>query len=225
VLTNLSYANSRGLTISLLQRRAPGSIFSASLDYTFSVSEGNRTEPAADFFFSEKSGKSVETFLVPLDFDRTHTLNATMNLGETDNYTVSTIWRLRTGSPYTASIPASLSLSQTQFVQNSSTKPFQWSMDLKAEKYFKVNNLNFSAFLLVDNVFDIQNETDVWTNSGRALYSADQVANPNQFAQISTRIQRGDAGLIPMSAIDNYFVNPNNVSRPRLVRVGVSLYF
>jgi outer membrane receptor protein involved in Fe transport len=225
VLTNLSYANSRGVTISLLQRQAPGSIFSASLDYTFSVSEGNRTEPAADFFFSDKSGKSTETFLVPLDFDRAHTLNATVNLSEADNFTVSTICRLRTGSPYTPSIPASLSLQQTQFVQNSSTKPFQWSIDLKAEKYFKLNNLNCSVFLLVDNLFDVQNETDVWTNSGRALYSADQVANPHQFDQITTRILRGDAGLIPISAIDNYFVNPNNVSRPRLVRLGVSLYF
>ncbi len=225
VLTNLSYANSRGLTISLLQRRAPGSIFSASLDYTFAVSEGNRTEPAADFFYSEKSGKSTETFLVPLDFDRTHTLNTTLNLGETDNYSVSTIVRLLAGSPYTASIPASLSLQQTQFVQNSSNKPFQWSVDLKAEKYFKLNALNFSVFLLVDNLFDIQNETNVWTNSGRALYSADQVANPHQFDQITSRIQRGDAGLIPMSAIDNYFTSPTNVNRPRLVRLGVSLYF
>jgi outer membrane receptor protein involved in Fe transport len=225
VWTNLSYANSRGITLSLLQRRAPGSIFSGSLDYTFAVSEGNRTEPVDDFFFSEKSGKSAETFLVPLNFDRTHTLNATLSIGQTDDYTVSTIWRARTGSPYTASIPASLSLQQTQFVQNSSTKPFQWTLDLKAEKYFKVNEFNCSVFLLVDNLLDTQNETDVYSNSGRALYSADEVANPHQFDQITTQIKRGDAGLIPMSAIDNYFQNPTNVSRPRLVRLGVSLYF
>ncbi|MGE5315918.1 MAG: TonB-dependent receptor [Acidobacteriota bacterium] len=225
VLTNLAYANSRGLTVSLFQRRAPGSLFSASLDYTFAVSEGNRTQPVEDFFFSEKSGKSAETFLVPLDFDRSHTLNATLNLSDPDNYTVSTIWRMRTGSPYTASIPASLSLQQTQFVQNSSTKPFQWSIDLKAEKYFAFGDLHCSVFLLVDNLLDTQNETDVWTNSGRALYSADQVANPQQFSQIRSRIVRGDAGLIPLSTIDNYFVDPTNVSRPRLVRLGVSLYF
>ncbi|MCX6137007.1 MAG: TonB-dependent receptor, partial [Ignavibacteriales bacterium] len=58
VLTNLDYANSRGITVSLYQRRAPGSLFSAAVDYTFAVAEGNRTAPREDFFFSEKSGKS-----------------------------------------------------------------------------------------------------------------------------------------------------------------------
>jgi len=223
VLTNLDYANSRGLTISLYQRRAPGSLFSAALDYTFAVAEGNRTEPREDFFFSEKSGKTAETFLVPLSFDRTHTLNLTLSLSDPDNFSISNIWRLRSGSPYTPSIPASLTTQLSQFVQNSATKPFQWSSDLKIEKFFSVGELRYSLFLLIDNLFDTQNEIDVWSNSGRALYNADQVANPHQFDEIRKRINRGDAGLIPISAIDNYFADPTNVSSPRLVRFGISV--
>ncbi len=225
VLTNLDYANSRGLTVSLYQRRMPGSIFSSSIDYTFSVAEGNRTEPRADFFFSEKSGKSAETFLVPQSFDRTHILNTSMNFSETDNYSASIITRLQSGSPYTASIPASLATQLSQFIQNSSTKPMQWSVDLKIEKYFLMDGLKYSLLVQVDNLFDTRSEVDVYSNSGKALYNANQVANPKEFQEVRNRITRGDIGLIPLSAVDNYYMNPQNVSRPRLVRFGVSVLF
>ncbi len=225
VLTNLDYSNARGLTVSLFQRRAPGSLFSSSIDYTFSVAEGNRTEPRDDFFYSEKSGKSAETFLVPLSFDRTHTLSSSFNLSEPNDYSVSTIIRMQSGSPYTASIPASLATQSSNFIQNSSSKPFQWSVDLKMEKYFSFGGLRYSVFLNIDNLFDIENETDVYSNSGKALYNANIVANPSEFNQLRTRINRGDVGLIPISAVDGYYNNPQNVSRPRLTRLGVSVLF
>jgi outer membrane receptor protein involved in Fe transport len=225
VLTNLDYANSRGITVSLYQRRSPGSIFSSSIDYTFAIAEGNRTEPVQDFFFSEASGKGAETFLVPLSFDRSHVLISTLNFSETDNYSVSTIIRLQTGTPYTPTIPASLSTQLSQFIQNSATKPFQWSVDLKAEKYFMLGGLRYSLFVQVENLFDTRNEIDVYSNSGKALYSANLVANPSQFQEIRNRIKNGDPGLIPMSAVDDYYVNPLNVSRPRLVRFGFSVLF
>jgi outer membrane receptor protein involved in Fe transport len=225
VLTNLDYANSRGVTVSLLQRRAPGSMFSSSIDYTFAVAEGNRTQPTEDFFFSEKSGKSTETFLVPLSFDRTHTLNLNLALSKSDDFSISTVIKLWTGTPYTPSIPASLSLQQSQYIQNSAYKPMQWSTDIKAEKYFNLGTMRFSLLLQVDNLFDKENEISVYSNSGRALYSADQVANPYQFIQTRSRIVRGDPGMIPLSAVDNFYQDPTNISRPRLVRLGLSLYF
>ena len=225
VLTNLAYANSRGITVSLLQRRSPGGLFSAAIDYTFAVAEGNRTEPLEDFFYSEKSGKSTETFLVPLGFDRTHTLNATIGLNQSDNWSLSTIGRVRKGSPYTPSVPASLSLQQTQFIQNSASKPWQWSVDMRADKIFTISDLRFSIFLQVDNLFDTENEIDVYSNSGRALYNANAVANPTEFSETRNRIIRGDPGMIPLQAISDYYVDPQNVGRPRLVRVGLSLFF
>ena len=224
-LTNLDYANTRGLTFSLLKRRSADNPITTTLDYTFQIAEGNRTEPREDFFFSEKSGKSSETFLVPLSFDRTHTLNTTFAYNVSNDYTISTIVRMNSGSPYTPTIPASLSLQQTYFIQNSALKPFQWSVGLKVEKYFKYYEYNCSLLLQIDNLFDIENEIDVYSNSGKALYNANQIANPNEFAQTRNRIVRGDAGLIPLSAIDNYYKDPQNVSRPRLVRLGFSFNF
>ncbi len=225
VLTNLDYSNARGITVSLFQRRAPGTLLSSSVDYTFSVAEGNRTEPEDDFFYSEKEGKAAETFLVPLSFDRSHTLTTTISLSEPDDFNIGSTIRLQTGTPYTASIPTNITSQQAIFVQNSSTKPFQWSIDLKAEKYFILGDLRYSLFLLIDNLFDTENETSVYANSGKALYNADQVANPTQFSEMNKRLNRGDVGLIPMSAVTNYYVDPTNVNRPRLVRLGFSVLF
>jgi len=225
VLTNLSYSNVRGLTISLFQRRAPGSLFSSAIDYTFSIAEGNRTEPVEDFFYSEASGKAAETFLVPLDYDRRHVLNTTLSLSDPDNFNASTIIRLQSGTPYTPSIPANLSTQLSNFIQNSAVKPFNWSVDFKVEKYFVMDGLKYSIFVQVDNLFDTRNESSVYSNSGKALYNANTVANPSEFQLIRNRLNRGDVGLIPASAVDNYYVNPLNVSAPRLVRFGISMLF
>ena len=75
ILTNLAYSNVRGITLSFLKRRSADGLFSATLDYTFQVAEGNRTEPQEDLFFSEASGKQTETYLVSLSFDRPHLIN------------------------------------------------------------------------------------------------------------------------------------------------------
>ncbi|MBP6672499.1 MAG: hypothetical protein KA247_05090, partial [Bacteroidetes bacterium] len=101
----------------------------------------------------------------------------------------------------------------------------QWSVDLKIEKYFLMDGMRYSLFAQVDNLFDTRSEIDVYSNSGKALYNANQVANPKEFQEIRRRITRGDVGLIPLSAVDNYYVNPQNVSRPRLVRFGFSFLF
>jgi hypothetical protein len=147
-----------------------------------------------------------------------------VTLGEPDNWSVSGVFRFQTGAPYTPTMPASLTLQQTYFVQNSSNKPYQWNANLKGEKIISLSDLKFTLFIQIDNLFDTENAVDVYSNSGSALYNANQVANPAEFLGTTQRIDRGDPGLIPREAIDKYYVNPANVSRPRLVRLGMSLY-
>lgn len=223
LLTNLSYANTRGFSVSLLKRRGFDDLLSASIDYTFQIAEVNRTEPSDDLFFNEEKGKLTETYLVPLGFDRSHTLTTTVSLGESSNWMVSLIGYLRTGTPYTPSFPASVV--PISFIQNSDRQPIQSNVDLKIEKYFKLGFIDFSLFVLVDNLFDTENELSVYANSGRALYNIEQTTNPYQFADLKTRINRGDVGLIPLKAIDTYYANPGNISRPRLVRFGISVNY
>ena len=223
ILTNLSYANTRGVSISLLKRRSPSDILSATIDYTYQVADGNRTEPTDEIFFNEQQGRLSETYLVPFSFDRSHTVTSTITLSEPDDWAISMIGYFRTGTPYTPSFPSSVV--PITFTQNSDRRVIQWNMDLKMEKFFKFAGLDYSVFVQVDNLFDVKNENTVWANSGRALYNIEQTVNPFQFSDIQKRIARGDVGLPSMSAIDNYYARPGNISQPRLVRLGASILF
>ncbi len=224
VLTNLAYANTRGITLSFFKRRSPGSIFQASLDYTFSIAEGNRTEPSDQIFFSQASGQQTETFLVPLSFDRTHVINATVALIPNDNWNIGIIANYQTGTPYTPLLPSQLS--GVNYIQNSANKPSQWNVDLKIERYFKIGPLTTSLFLQINNLFDTQNELYVYQSSGRALSNVEQTVDAANFQALKERIARGDAGMFGESVIDNYYSDrPGNVSLPREVRLGFSILF
>lgn len=224
LLTNLAYANTRGVSISLLKRRANvDDLLQLSLDYTFMVAEQNRTLPTDEVFFSEQKGRLSETYLVPMDFDRSHTLTSTVSVGRPSDWLVSAIGYFRTGTPYTPSFPSNIV--PITFVQNTDRQPVQWNVDLKIEKFFRLGVIDFSVFIFIDNLFDTQNELSVYANSGQALYNIEQTTNPTYFDNLRTRINRGDPGMIPISAIDNYYANPSNVSGPRLCRLGASLIF
>ncbi len=223
LLTNLSYANTRGVSFSLVKRRAPGELLSATLDYTFQISDGNRTEPSEELFFNEQKGRLSETYLVAQGFDRSHTLTTTVMLTEPSDWVVSMIGWLRTGTPYTPAFPSSVV--PIEFEQNSDRQPFQWNVDLKAEMFFTFGGMRFSFFVQVDNLFDTENELSVYASTGRALYSIEEVTEPTRFLDLQKRYVRGDTGLVPQEAIDNYYANPATLSSPRLVRTGFSILF
>ncbi|HEX2960688.1 MAG TPA: TonB-dependent receptor [Ignavibacteriales bacterium] len=222
ILTNLAYSNVKGITLSFLKRRSPDSYFSATLDYTFQIAEGNRTYPTEDLFFSEASGKQSETFLVPLSFDRPHLINGTITFSDPESWSVGIIYNIQTGTPYTPALPPSLS--PITYTQSSAQKPMNWNVDFKAEKFFKLGSISYSIFLQVENLFDTENERYVYASSGRALSNVEQTLNAIQFNEIRRRIA-SDAGMIPMSEIDNYYRRSENLSSPREVRLGFSLLF
>ena len=224
VLSNLAYSNVRGITLSFLKRRSPGSMFSASLDYTFSIADGNRTEPAEDLFYSEQSGKTTETYLVPMDFDRSHVINATVSLTDPNNWNLGIVANVQTGSPYTPSLPTSLST--VIFEQNSGNQQLQWNVDLKFEKYFKFGPLDYSVFVQVENLFDTQNERTVYASTGRAFTAVEQQTDASSFTNLINRINRGDKGMISMAQVNNYYSwRPQYVNKPREIRLGFSILF
>ncbi len=225
VLTNLAYSNVRGITLSFYKRRSPGSLLDARLDYTFQVAEGNRTYPSDELFFSEVSGKQSETYLVPIGFDRQHVINASIGLTQPGDWTAGIIANVQTGTPYTPILPSTIPNIIT-YQQNSDRQPMQWNVDFKFEKFFKVNNIRYSVFVQVDNLFDTQNELYVYASSGRALQAVEETANSFQFQDIRRRIENGDPGLFDIKEIDGFYSNrPERVNRPREVRIGFTVLF
>jgi len=224
VLTNLAYSNVRGVSFRLERRRSKEDLFYGTLDYTFQIAEGNRTEPEDELFFSEASGKQTETYLVPLDFDRSHVLNITFGLYQTNNWTFGLIYNLTSGAPYTPAY--SPSVVPITFEQSSDNKRIQHNLDFKFEKFFTLGDFDWSVFLWVSNVLDIQNELTVYASTGRSLSTGEETSNPTQFNSVGRRIARGDPGLMDSSELANYYSGrPENVSRPRELRLGFSLIF
>jgi len=224
ILTNLAYSNVRGVTLSFLKRRSVEGMFAATLDYTFQIAEGNRTEPEVDLFFSEAAGKQTETFLVPLSFDRSHLINGTVSLTEPNSWTLGVIYNIQAGTPYTVTLPPSLST--ITYEQNSANKSMQWEVDLKFEKFFSFGSLMCSVFLNINNVFDTQNDRSVYASSGKALSNVEQELNSHQFDDLRSRIARGDQGMIDAGYLDQYYSQrPERVNRPREVRLGFSIIF
>ncbi|MBU2491011.1 MAG: TonB-dependent receptor [Bacteroidetes bacterium] len=211
---NKDYGNIKGITFSLTKRRSPGDMLGASLDYTFQVAEGNDTD-ADDFFIDLSSGRQTEKVPVPLAWDQSHTLNATVSFGSPSDWNVTLVGRLGSGLPYTPEI----STRQIFLTANSGRKPSQSTVDLLAEKSFEFNNIEITLFVKVFNLFDTLNERLVYDNTGRATYSLDQIKGPAK--QVDEY-----AALIPGAhSSQEYFNRPNYYQAPREVRFGMSLEF
>jgi outer membrane receptor protein involved in Fe transport len=211
---NKDYSNVKGLTFSLTKRRGPGDLLSATLDYTFQVSEGNETDANA-FFVDLSSGRQSEKVPVYLDWDQSHTLNATVSVGEPNDWNVTLVGRIATGLPYTPQI-----LTQTVYlVTNSARKPAQARVDLMADKTFVMGPLRLTAFLKVYNLFDSLIERYVYDDTGRATYTL--VAG-----QGTAEATNAIAARVPgVHSATEWFVRPDYYAPPREVRVGVDVEF
>ncbi len=219
VFTNISYANVRGFTFAVIKRPAPGDLFSATLDYTFQIGEGAFTNPL-DLAVDTRTDRRTEQELVPLDFDRTHTLNATVTLSKPCNWTLSTIGSLQTGTPYTPAVPSSVQA--IEFETNSDRRPVLTNIDMKLEKFFKVAGLDFSLFVQAENVLDTRRERLVHTNTGRSLNNLNESIRPTLFNNLRNTIQNNPQDFFPIEFIDNFYQREDFLAPPREVRWGMT---
>ncbi len=204
-LVNRDYGSVKGLTLSLEKRFSDG--IGANVDYTFQVAKGNASDPN-DAFNKVQSNPPIEINkqLVPLDWDRTHSLNFTVSAGVPGDYIGSFIGRLGSGLPYTPSIQ-----NQRTGLENSDIRPSYFNVDLYITKYFSFGNTNVSVFAKVFNLFDTKNESEVFGDTGRAGYTLEL-----------TRNQEAPRGV---NTIEEYYTRPDYYSAPRQIILGISLSF
>ena len=96
---NSDFGFSKGFIISFEKRFSGGS--GNSIDYTYSVTKGNASNPADARRCYLSSGALPETFIAPLNWDQTHTLNFSVAITEPRDYGFSLIGNFYTGQPYT----------------------------------------------------------------------------------------------------------------------------
>lgn len=200
---NRDYGNVRGITIAF-DKRSTGYL-SASIDYTYQVAEGNASDPDATFWDNQSiPPRESEKQVVPLDWDQTHTLNLSVTLSKSSSWGLSIIGRYGSGLPYTPAYQY-----QRTGIENSERKPPQYNVDLKTYKTFTLWKVKYSLYLKIYNLFDVMNEEDVYSDTGRAGYT----------------LTRSSGIVTGPLTYDDYYKRPDFYSTPRLVKVGVSVGF
>ncbi|MBI9070408.1 MAG: TonB-dependent receptor [Melioribacteraceae bacterium] len=202
-LINKDYGSVRGMTFSLEKRFADG--FGATLDYTYQVAKGNASDPN-DAFNKASAEPPIEinSQLVPLNWDRTHSLNFTLTAGNPGDFIVSLIGRLGSGLPYTPSLQG-----LRTGLENSSNKPVFYNADFYITKYLEIGNHSISLFAKIYNLFDTENELEVFNDTGRAGYTLDL-----------TRNQSAPRGV---NTLQEYYTRPDFYSAPRQIILGASI--
>ena len=201
---NKDHANSKGITMALSKRSTNN--FSGNLDYTYSISEGNASDPTAAFY-DEQSDIEPEKMLVPLDWDQRHTINGTATYHPTKTSGVSLVFNYGSGFPYTTTN----SDGQRTSFENNGRKPATYNVDMKG--YFNISLLKsfqLSAHVSVYNLFDIRNELTVYGDTGRSSYSL----TPTYTPQLSGPM---------LNTLDEYLMVPSYYSAPRQIKIGLSL--
>jgi len=200
---NKDHANSQGITIALSKRSLQN--FSGNLDYTYSVSEGNASDPTAAFY-DEQSNVEPEKMLVPLDWDQRHTINATMTYHPTAMSGISLVFNYGSGFPYTTEFVGV----RTAF-ENNALKPASSNLDLKSYyNFIFMRKRQISVHINIYNFFDVRNEETVYNDTGRSTYSL----LPTYTAQYS-----GPA----LNTLEEYLVRPHYYSAPRQIKIGLSV--
>lgn len=168
VYVNRDYGRVRGFNLSLVKRFS--SYFSATLDYTFQVAEGNESNPS-ETRRNYRLGQENLKKIVPLDWDQTHALRINAMVAKPDNWMISMIGRIESGYPYT---PQGANEIVKIAEENSANKIPIIKFDLNLRKTFKIetesSTYRFSIFAKIYNLFDRLNENYVWDATGRATY-------------------------------------------------------
>ena len=183
--------------------------WSATLDYTLQSAKGDASDPNALRNYLV-SGIQPEVQLVPLNWDQQHTINATFNYASDAEWGFSLIGSYGSGFPYSPSSSQNLS----DLLINTGLKPSTINVDMRAYKDFVLNKLKINLFLRVYNLFDTENQLNVYNDSGTANFT---------MAEFLDRTNGNPTTLV--NSLDEYFRNPSYYSEPRRIEVGATVFF
>lgn len=209
IFTNKDYANVKGITLTLNKRF--GNNFAFDINYTYQVAEGSNSTPEEDF--NAASGNAEPSlFLIPMDWDQNHLLNASIYTGF-DNWGISLLARYGTGLPYTPSVTqytADRGIT-SGLVKNSRRIPSQFTLDLKIDKTFNLMGLDINAFLRIFNLLDNRIPIRVFGDTGQ----------PDFTTETQTVGENPDRP----NTVEEYVKYPDHYGEPRNVQFGFELSF
>ncbi|MBK9098606.1 MAG: TonB-dependent receptor [bacterium] len=208
---NSDFGSSRGFVLKFTKRFSGG--FAAYVDYTFSDTKGNASDPA-DSRNAALGGALPETYIAPLNWDQTHTLNVSLAYSKASDWGFSLIGNFFSGQPYTPAVNKNTRVTQNAFPRNSADKPTIVNVDLRVYKDFEIaSGTLLSVFLRVFNLLDFDNPVNIYTDTGDPFFT---------FAKLEA--EKINPTLYNNS-LDELYTNPTYFSEPRRVELGLGLNF
>jgi outer membrane receptor protein involved in Fe transport len=204
VFTNADYGNIKGLEFTFTKRT--GRFWGATANYTYSIAKGR----SSNYLGGTSSFTDAKRMNI-LDFDQTHTVNASITLrspadfsflrlgsfSPLANWTANFQFRYGSGLPYSSYGSGKI---------NDKRLPWTSSTDVKLIRQVRFANLNFDLFADVYNLFDRRNVDYI----GSSLYY-----------EIT-----GDASIVDIDNVSgSYIRNPQAFSDRRQIRFGLAVQF
>ena len=191
VFENQDFATTKGLELSLQLRRVER--VSATVNYTFSSAQGTNSLSNSGVGSTEVN-VNVPTTLIPLDYSQTHrgTVMLDYRFAEDDggpvleNLGLNLLLTFDSGHPFTYSVWSGLGQSSAWTGGltpigtgdtrgrrpygpiNSATTPWVYNLDLRIDKTFKIDRLDFNIYVQVQNLLNTKNAINVYDKTGNA---------------------------------------------------------
>ncbi|MFB0516609.1 MAG: TonB-dependent receptor plug domain-containing protein, partial [Candidatus Neomarinimicrobiota bacterium] len=201
---NRDFANVRGITV-MVDRRLSNH-FAFKGDYTLQIVEGTNSAPE-DEFWAQLEGAEPTRQLAPLNWDQRHTLNLNLFFGS-PGLGASILARYNSGQPYTPEILTGERVGRSIIMglaENSRRKPPRFTVDINAFKQFQLGEGVVKISTQIYNLFDTDNPSTVYSDTGEAGYTIRQV-----------QVTQADKG---------YFIRPEYYAEPHQILLGISYEF
>ncbi|MBN2091488.1 TonB-dependent receptor [candidate division KSB1 bacterium] len=219
---NKEYGESGGVTLAF-DYGIMNRMLTAGIDYTYMLAKGSASNPEILRDITVYSGSSRGSYNLAirrinfLDWDQTHTLNASVNIRPVPSMNISFIGQIGSGLPYSpATLDPSIELPGDEW-DNAGRKPIRWDFDMLLSQKFRFVGFEWNAILKVFNVFNHLNENRVKSITGRA--------GPDAYLPELAYKRYRRLELIGDFTRDEADYNPTDYSRPRFIQLGLELGF
>ncbi|WKZ70525.1 MAG: TonB-dependent receptor [Melioribacteraceae bacterium] len=226
---NADFGTTKGFAFSFDITRL--SYFSVSAQYTFSIAEGTGSSTASSqTAVFRNTDRQAPIVIAPLDFDQRHTGIVNIDffvpkgeLGFFELFNANFLLSFNSGRPYTPLdffdiLSGNNGGPSTTGYVNSRFGPSQFRVDMRLEKAFEFAGIRLSPYLWVQNLFDVDNVTNVWRSTGDPLTTG--FLNTETGRAVAQ--QRGQGYVDDYKALER---TPFNFGIPRLIRLGLKINF
>lgn len=162
---NTPFAESQGVELVLSRER--GSWLTGEISYTVMTAEGT-SGSASDGFYIAQYGLPPGVRQYPLSWDQRHTIKAVTTLAIPWDVSLTSVVQWHTGRPYTRYNTATgfSTIVAGQFYQNNARMPSYFTIDVKAEKTFRLPWWGGVAAMIYCDARNLSNTRNVrWIDS------------------------------------------------------------